>query len=266
MSGNLFEPVLRVRCPVNTISYLYLFLAIVLEVLGTVCVEKSRGFNNILPSVFVFIFYAFSFTFLTLAVKKIDVSLAYAIWTGSACVLMAIIGKFWFKEPLNVLKTVSLVLIVAGVIGSGLSVRTEALIEKRSLSPKTGGVNKAVWRKGLEEQAMFEYKQISSNYYASIRFLNEKRRRIYLGLVLFMPGKTYKLTHKKTGRFKTLTGLGLYRDKQKIYLKVNYLTPVNTIKSYAYYDGALACPRLPLFKLLVATFSPKEWDIKYLDI
>jgi len=148
-------------------SYLYLFLAVVLEVLGTVCVEKSRGFTNIVPSVLLFISYASSFTFLTFAVKKIDVSIAYAIWTGSACVLMAILGKLWFKEPINTLKIVSLGLIVAGVIGSGLSVRIKARIEQRNSLPKTGVINSSVWNKGLEDQATFEYKK----YLATIMLL-----------------------------------------------------------------------------------------------
>jgi len=181
-------------------SYLYLFLAVVLEVLGTVCVEKSRGFNNIVPSVLLFIFYASSFTFLTFAVKKIDVSIAYAIWTGSACVLMAILGKLWFKEPINTLKIVSLGLIVAGVIGSGLSVKIKSRIEQRNSLPKTGVINSSVWNKGLEDQATFEYKKISSNYYAFIHSWSKKGRKIYLGLVLFMPEKMYKLTHKKPAK------------------------------------------------------------------
>ena len=53
-----------------------------------------------------------SFTLMTIAVKKIDLSVSYAVWSG---VGTALIGIAWFKEPLTTLKIVSIVLIVVGV-------------------------------------------------------------------------------------------------------------------------------------------------------
>ena len=58
-----------------------------------------------------------SFTLMTFAVKKIDMSVSYAIWSGVGTALIALIGFGWFKEPLTTLKIVSIVLIVAGVFG-----------------------------------------------------------------------------------------------------------------------------------------------------
>ena len=91
--------------------------AIVLEIAGTVSMKLSHGFTRTLPSVLLFVFYALSFGLMTVAVKKIDMSVSYAIWSGVGTALIALIGFGWFKEPLTTLKIVSIVLIVAGVFG-----------------------------------------------------------------------------------------------------------------------------------------------------
>ncbi len=98
-------------------SWLLLTLAIVLEVAGTTAMKLSEGFAKLLPSVLIFVFYAASFALLTVALKKIDVGVAYAIWSGLGTALIAGIGIAFFKEPLTALKMVSLLLIIAGVAG-----------------------------------------------------------------------------------------------------------------------------------------------------
>jgi small multidrug resistance pump len=62
-----------------------------------------------------------SFTALTFALKGIDVSLAYAIWSGIGTALITIIGILYFQEPLTLLKITSVGLIVIGVIGLNFS-------------------------------------------------------------------------------------------------------------------------------------------------
>jgi small multidrug resistance pump len=102
-------------------SWLYLVLAIVLEVSGTTSMKLSQGFTQMLPSVLMFLFYGLSLGALTLALKSIDVSVAYAVWSGLGTALIATVGVLWLKEPLNTLKIVSLMLIIIGVIGLNLS-------------------------------------------------------------------------------------------------------------------------------------------------
>ncbi len=102
-------------------SWVLLIAAICMEVCGTTCMKLSQGFTRLLPSVLIFVFYAASFTLMTFAVKKLDLSLTYAIWSGVGTFLIALIGLFWFKEPLTVIKIVSMILVIAGVIGLNLS-------------------------------------------------------------------------------------------------------------------------------------------------
>ena len=100
--------------------WLYLAAAIVLEVAGTTCMKLSEGFTKIMPSILIFVFYAASFTGLTYALKRIDVSVAYAIWSGLGTVLITAIGILYFREPATALRFVSIALIIAGVVGLNL--------------------------------------------------------------------------------------------------------------------------------------------------
>jgi small multidrug resistance pump len=99
------------------LHWLCLAGAILLEVAGTTSMKLSQGFSRPLPSVLLFVFYAASFALMTIAVKRIDMSVSYAIWSGVGTALIALIGFGWFREPVTTLKVASMLLIVIGVIG-----------------------------------------------------------------------------------------------------------------------------------------------------
>jgi small multidrug resistance pump len=99
------------------VYWLYLALAIFLEVCGTTCMKLSDGFSKLTPSILIFIFYGLSFALFVLALKRIDVSTAYAIWAGLGVLLIAAVGIMYFKEPVSALKVLSTVLIIGGVVG-----------------------------------------------------------------------------------------------------------------------------------------------------
>jgi len=99
------------------LHWLCLAGAIALEIAGTISMKLSEGFSRTLPSVLIFVFYAGSFTLMTVAVKKIDVSVSYAIWSGVGTTAIAIIGVYWFRESLTTMQIASIVLIITGVIG-----------------------------------------------------------------------------------------------------------------------------------------------------
>lgn len=98
-------------------SWIYLGIAIILEVMGTTCMKLSNGFTETVPSIMMFILYGLSFYLMALALKSIDVSIAYAIWAGMGTVLVVTVGILWFKEPVTVLKIISVGLIVIGIVG-----------------------------------------------------------------------------------------------------------------------------------------------------
>ena len=97
--------------------WIILSVAILLEFFGTVYMKLSDGFTKLWPSIFIFVFYAASFVALTFAIKKIEISVAYAVWSGVGTALIALIGILYFKEAATMLKFASIFLIVAGVVG-----------------------------------------------------------------------------------------------------------------------------------------------------
>jgi small multidrug resistance pump len=102
-------------------AWIYLLLAILLEIAGTTMLKLSDGFSKLLPSIAMVIFYALSFGTLSLTLKRIDVGVAYAVWSALGTALIAAIGVLWFHEPVTALKIISLVAIVGGVVGLYLS-------------------------------------------------------------------------------------------------------------------------------------------------
>jgi len=98
-------------------AWFYLALAIAFEIGGTTCMKMSHGFTQLVPSLIIFPAYGISFVFLTLAVKVIPISMAYAVWSGVGTALIATIGILWFREPVTALKLAFLALIVVGVVG-----------------------------------------------------------------------------------------------------------------------------------------------------
>ncbi|MBE9002641.1 MULTISPECIES: multidrug efflux SMR transporter [unclassified Nostoc] len=102
-------------------SWIYLIAAILFEVSGTTCMKLSEGFTKLVPSVLIFVFYGLCFSFLTLALKRLEVSVAYSVWAGLGTVLIAIIGIIWFRESATFIKLLSIALIILGVIGINAS-------------------------------------------------------------------------------------------------------------------------------------------------
>ncbi len=101
--------------------WLYLILAITLEVSGTTCMKLSDGFTRPVASMLMLVFYVLSLVSLTFAVKQIDISISYAVWSGLGTGLIALIGIAWFGEPLTAIKVMALALIVIGVVAINLS-------------------------------------------------------------------------------------------------------------------------------------------------
>lgn len=102
-------------------EWIYLILAIAFELAGTTCMKISNGFTKLLPVAGTLLAYTICFTFFALSLKKIPISVAYAIWGAAGITAVSIIGIFVFKESISVLKIISILFIVLGVIGLNFS-------------------------------------------------------------------------------------------------------------------------------------------------
>jgi quaternary ammonium compound-resistance protein SugE len=98
-------------------AWLSLIIAGFLEVTWLVAMKYSQGFTKLWPTVFVFAIGALSFYFVSFSLKTIPVGTAYVVWTGIGAVGGALVGMFWFNEPRDAFRLVSMALIIAGILG-----------------------------------------------------------------------------------------------------------------------------------------------------
>lgn len=97
-------------------QFVFLFLAIMLEVIGTSGLKASEQFTKLIPSVITITAYVCAFYLLGLTLKTIPVGIAYAIWSGVGIVLVSIVGLVLFKQSLDLPAIIGLGLIIAGVV------------------------------------------------------------------------------------------------------------------------------------------------------
>lgn len=97
-------------------NWLYLSVAIVLEVIATSALKASDGFTRLLPSAVVVVGYAAAFYTLSISLRTMPVGVVYAVWSGVGVVLITLVGWIWFKQALDLPAFVGIALISAGVI------------------------------------------------------------------------------------------------------------------------------------------------------
>jgi len=100
-----------------TMSWLYLLLAGLLEIVWAIMLKYTEGFTRLVPSVVTVATMIISFYFLANAAKELPIGTAYAIWAGIGAVGTALVGIFLLGEPVNPMKIVSLLFVVTGIMG-----------------------------------------------------------------------------------------------------------------------------------------------------
>lgn len=96
--------------------YLFLALAIISELIGTSMLKASQGFTKIIPSILVVISFVSAFYFMSLSLKQIPLSIAYAIWSGVGTAATAVISVLVWKEKINGMTALGILMIIVGVI------------------------------------------------------------------------------------------------------------------------------------------------------
>ena len=97
-------------------TYLFLLVAILCEVAGTMLLPVSQNFSKVIPTVCLTIFYLISFYLMTFVMDKLPIAIVYATWSGLGVFTIAILGYFFFKQTLAWQAIAGLFLIVIGVI------------------------------------------------------------------------------------------------------------------------------------------------------
>lgn len=97
-------------------KYVFLGLAICLEVVGSSFLLKSNGFTKLIPSVVTVLAFTSCFYFFSHALKSIPLGVAYAIWAGLGIILTAIVSVVVFKQKLDTAAILGMLFIIIGVI------------------------------------------------------------------------------------------------------------------------------------------------------
>lgn len=98
-------------------SWIYLAIAGIFEVVWAISLKYSAGFTRLYPSLITIAGMAVSFYFLALATKVLPIGTAYAVWTGIGAVGAVIVGMVLLNEPRDFARIFFTALIIAGIIG-----------------------------------------------------------------------------------------------------------------------------------------------------
>ena len=98
-------------------TWLYLLLAGIFEVVWATTMKLSEGFSSIKFSVMTVLGMFASFIFLALALKKLPLGLAYPLWTGIGAVGTIIVGVLLFKDEIPALTWVFVGFLIIGILG-----------------------------------------------------------------------------------------------------------------------------------------------------
>ncbi|EPZ7437657.1 DMT family transporter [Escherichia coli] len=105
-------------------TWIFLFIAILSEVVATASLKLSEGFTKLIPSVVVVIGYVIAFYCLSLTLKSIPLGIAYALWSGLGIVTVSILGWFIFGQKLDGWGLLGMLLIICGVLVLNLLSKT----------------------------------------------------------------------------------------------------------------------------------------------
>ena len=99
-----------------TKAYIFMFVAIFCEVVGTLLLPSTQNFTKAIPTFLAAICYLSALYCLTHVLHKIPIAIVYATWSGLGIFTIAIFGYIFFKQTLAWQAILGLFLIVFGVV------------------------------------------------------------------------------------------------------------------------------------------------------
>ena len=96
--------------------YVYLLLAIAVEVVATSLLKVSDGFSKLWPTIGSLAGYGVAFALLALVVRDMSVGVAYAVWSGLGTAAIVAIGVLFLHESVTATKVAGVLLVIGGVV------------------------------------------------------------------------------------------------------------------------------------------------------
>jgi len=100
----------------NKMTYIYLTIAIIAEVIATSALKASDEFTKIIPIIIIIVGYGLAFYFMTLVLRTLPIGITYAIWSGLGIVLVTIMGVILYKQIPDTSAIIGMGLIITGVV------------------------------------------------------------------------------------------------------------------------------------------------------
>jgi len=97
-------------------SWIYLFAAIGFEVVGTTSMKFTHALFPVAGLLLMYVMIGLSYYFLSLAIQRVPVGVAYALWEGIGIVLITLVSAFFLGEHLSLDKALGLAVMIAGIL------------------------------------------------------------------------------------------------------------------------------------------------------
>ncbi len=98
-------------------AWVYLIVAGFFEIGFALGLKYSEGFSRLWPTVGMSVAGGISFYLLSIAMRSLPVGTAYAVWTGIGAAGTVILGILFLKESSDLIRLLSITLIIVGVVG-----------------------------------------------------------------------------------------------------------------------------------------------------
>lgn len=122
------------------IYWIFLALAIVTEVIGTLSMKHSSVSGDLTGLLVMYFMIASSYILLAMAVKKVALGVAYALWEGIGVIFITAFSVLLFNESLSPMKIIGLALLIVGIAliksGTKKASSLQAIKQEKKITPK----------------------------------------------------------------------------------------------------------------------------------
>lgn len=98
-------------------NWLILIIAGLFEIFWAIGLKYTDGFTKLIPSFFTILAMLISIWLLSISLKTLPLGTAYAVWVGIGTVGTVIAGIILFDDSINLLRIISILFIIVGIIG-----------------------------------------------------------------------------------------------------------------------------------------------------
>ncbi|AXX89979.1 QacE family quaternary ammonium compound efflux SMR transporter [Arcobacter suis] len=98
-------------------NWVILIIAGLFEIFWAIGLKYTDGFSKLIPSILTILSMLISVWLLSISLKTLPLGTAYAVWVGIGTVGTVIAGIILFNDSVNLLRIISILFIILGIIG-----------------------------------------------------------------------------------------------------------------------------------------------------